>query len=186
MKARFTFRDSLKLIKSIGTSGTITPSSRILIRSLLEPINFEQAGCIVELGPGNGCVTKVLLSKMRPDSLLLCFEVNQDFIAELEKLNDPRLRIINRCASSIHEVLLEMGIDKVDHVVSSLPLAIIEDDVRESILSNVDSNLRDGGRFMQYQYSLKNYADMKSVFRHVKLNFTFRNLPPAIVYECMH
>jgi phospholipid N-methyltransferase len=69
-------------------------------------------------------------------------------------------------------------------VISSLPLALIDGSLREDILSSVDSNLRTGGRFMQYQYSLRNYSDMKSIFSKVKLDFTLRNMPPAIVYEC--
>lgn len=184
MKKRFRIGDSLKLMKSIRTSGTITPSSRVLIQNLLKPIDFTAAKCIIELGPGNGCVTRALLDRMRPDSMLVSFEVNEDFASELRNLSDPRLRIMNRCASSIREVLVELGIGKVDHVVSSLPLSLIDGGVRESILANVDSNLRDGGRFMQYQYSLRNYSDMKSVFGKVKLNFTLRNMPPAVVYEC--
>ena len=184
MTTGFKFSDSLKLIKAIRTSGTITPSSKVLIDSLLGPINFSIARCIVELGPGNGCVTRALLSKMQADSILVCFEVNEEFITELEAMNDPRLRILNRCASSVREALMELGIDKVDHVVSSLPLALIDGSLREDILSSVDSNLRIGGRFMQYQYSLRNYSDMKTFFSKVKLDFTLRNMPPAVVYEC--
>ena len=184
MNARYKLSDSLRLIRSIKTSGTITPSSKVLIDSLLGPINFSIARCIVELGPGNGCVTRALLDKMRPDSLLVCFEVNQEFISELQALNDPRLWIVNRCASSIREALEDLGIEEVDHVISSLPLALIDGSLREDILSSVDSNLRTGGRFMQYQYSLRNYSDLKSIFSKVKLDFTLRNMPPAIVYEC--
>ena len=184
MNARLKFSDSLNLIKSFKTSGTITPSSKVLIKALLAPIDFEEARCIVELGPGTGCVTRAILARMHPESVLICFEVNSDFVEQLTAIEDSRLRVVNICASSIRTVLDELDIVEVDHVVSSLPLALIDDDVVRSILQSVKSNLRDGGRFLQYQYSLSNYAELKPIFKNVKLDFTFRNMPPAFVYEC--
>jgi len=37
--------------------GSIVPSSRFLIKQLLEPINFGRARVIVEYGPGVGVIT---------------------------------------------------------------------------------------------------------------------------------
>ena len=121
---------------------------------------------------------------MRADCVLICFEVNSDFIGELEALQDSRLRVVNSCASSIRTILDDLDIEEVDHIVSSLPLALIEDEVVKRILESVRSNLREGGRFLQFQYSLSNYAELKPIFKKVKLDFTFRNMPPAFVYEC--
>jgi len=185
MTAQFTFRDSLRLIKSFKTSGTITPSSPRLISRLPAPIDFGSAKCIIELGPGNGCVTKAILEKLSPDCLLVCFELNSVFIEQLELIADPRLRIVNACASSIREELDKLNIESVDHVVSSLPLALIDSKIVDIILRSVGKNLKTGGHFQQYQYSLKNYADMKPMFSDVKLRFTLRNVPPAFVYECI-
>ncbi|MEX0964077.1 MAG: rRNA adenine N-6-methyltransferase family protein [Pseudohongiellaceae bacterium] len=185
MNARLKFSDSLNLIKSFKTSGTITPSSKVLIKTLLAPIDFETARCIVELGPGNGCVTHSILQRMHDDCVLISFEVNSDFVEQLRDIQDPRLRVVNACASSIRTILDELKIVQVDHIVSSLPLALIDNDVVKNILQSVTSNLRDGGRFLQYQYSLSSYAELKPIFKAVKLDFTFRNMPPAFVYECI-
>ncbi|PCI79673.1 MAG: ribosomal RNA adenine dimethylase [SAR86 cluster bacterium] len=184
MNARLKFSDSLNLIKSFRTSGTITPSSKVLIKTLLAPIDFTAARCIIELGPGTGCVTRSLLKRMHSDCILICFEVNNDFVDQLATLQDPRLRVVNACASSIRSILDELQIKEVDHVVSSLPLALIDDEVVKNILESVRSNLREGGRFLQFQYSLSNYSELKPIFKNVKLDFTFRNMPPAFVYEC--
>jgi len=61
---------------------------------------------------------------------------------------------------------------------------LIDNEVVKRILESVRSNLREGGHYLQYQYSLRNYAELKPIFRKVKLDFTFRNMPPAFVYEC--
>jgi len=185
MNARLKFSDSLNLIKSFRTSGTITPSSRVLIKTLLAPIDFTAARCIIELGPGTGCVTRSILERMHFDCVLICLEVNSDFIDQLEALQDSRLRVVNACASSIRTILDDLDIEEVDHIVSSLPLALIDDEVVKRILESARSNLREGGRFLQFQYSLSNYAELKPIFKNVKLDFTFRNMPPAFVYECI-
>jgi phospholipid N-methyltransferase len=184
MNARIKFSDHLKLIKNIKTTGTITPSSRALINQLLAQIDFKQARSIVELGPGNGCVTRALLQRMHEDCVLICLEVNNDFVAQLNSYGDTRLRVYNACASSIRQILDTLSIDTVDHIVSSLPLALMDDDVVAAVVVSAEANLAQGGRFLQYQYSLRNYADLKPVFERVKLRFTLRNMPPAFIYEC--
>ena len=185
MTARFDFSDSIKLIKNIRTTGTITPSSNVLIKRLLKPIDFDSARCIVELGPGNGCVTETLLQRMHPDCKLICLELDTGFATQLKLIEDPRIHVYNACASSIRTILDELGFKEVDYFVSSLPLSLIDDEIVQDILKNVGSNLREGGRFLQYQYSLANYQDMKPLFRDVKLRFTLRNMPPAFVYDCV-
>ena len=177
--------DSLKLIKNIRTTGTITPSSRVLIERLLRPIDFDRARYLVELGPGNGCVTRTILQRLHKDGLLVCLELDSEFAQQLQSLEDSRVHVVNACASSIHSILNELSITEVDHVISSLPLALIDDVLVQDILTNVGSKLRAGGRFLQYQYSLASYGDMKPLFSEVKLDFTWRNMPPAFVYECV-
>lgn len=185
LTARLQNSDTLRLIRNIRTTGTITPSSPNLINRLLKSVDFEAARCIVELGPGNGCVTEVILERMSPDCKLISLELDSEFAERLRFINDPRLHVYNACASSIRKILDELDIATVDHVVSSLPLALIDDQVVQDILTTVGENLCEGGRFLQYQYSLANYGDMKPFFRDVKLRFTLRNMPPAFVYECV-
>ncbi|HBW84190.1 MAG TPA: ribosomal RNA adenine dimethylase [Gammaproteobacteria bacterium] len=185
MTVKFQFGDSIKLIRNIRTTGTIAPSSKALIKALLKPVDFEKSHCIVEMGPGNGCVTHALLRRMRPTSQLICLELNHEFADHLRTIEDGRLHIYNACASSIRSILDELKISEVDHVISSLPLTLIDDDTVSRILASVGDNLRSGGRFLQYQYSLANYGDMKPLFSDVKLRFTFRNMPPAFLYDCV-
>ena len=184
MNARLKFSDHIKLIRNIRTTGMISPSSRRLIKSLLAPINFESARCIIELGPGNGCITRRLLELMHEDAILICLEVNNDFVAQLNTIKDPRLKVYNACASSVPAILEELNVREVDHVVSSLPLAIMGKDVVSAVLQSIRENLRPGGHYLQYQYSLKNLDDIRPVFNNAKVRFTVRNMPPAFIYEC--
>ena len=63
--------------------GSIVPSSRFLIKQLLEPINWGRARVIVEYGPGVGGITQEILRRMRPDGALIAIEMNPDFVSYL-------------------------------------------------------------------------------------------------------
>lgn len=101
MNARTRIGDHLKLIRNIRTTGTVAPSSRAMIKSLLAKFEFSKARCVVELGPGNGCITRELLRRLPADAKLICLELNNDFVAQLNALEDPRLHVYNACASSL-------------------------------------------------------------------------------------
>lgn len=175
----------IKLISNIRTSGTVRPSSNFLIDRLLRPVDFARAERIVELGAGNGCVTREILRRMRPDARLVSLEKNAAFVEECRSIRDDRIELLHACATDLPYVLAELGIDGVDYVVSSLPLAIMNQDRVARVLEVSRGSLRADGMFLQYQYSLRHFANLNTRYREVRLGFTLRNLPPAFVYECM-
>src|SRR3984885_1986989 len=63
--------------------GSIVPSSRFLIKQLLEPIDWTQARVIVEYGPGVGSITAEILRRQRPDASLIAIEINPEFVGFL-------------------------------------------------------------------------------------------------------
>src|SRR3989344_793476 len=95
-------------------TGAIAPSSRHLAQAMLEPVDFVHAKHIVELGPGTGVFTRMILKRMRKDAKLTVVELNPDFCNNLTKINDQRLRIINADARDLSSV------KHADYVISSL------------------------------------------------------------------
>ena len=174
----------IKHIANIRTSGTIVRSSSYLITRLLRAIDFETARTVVQLGVGTGCITRELLRRLRPDARLIAFEVNRVFVEECRCLEDGRLDLRHACAGTLPDVLDALGIDRIDAVVSSLPLAIMPDALVDRILTASQAHLAADGKFLQYQYSLTNLGMLERRFPDVRLGFTLRNLPPAFVYEC--
>jgi phospholipid N-methyltransferase len=173
-----------EVLKSTGTIGALSPSSSFLAAKMLEPIDFNTADCIVEFGPGTGVFTHKLLEKMKPESKLLAFEINPSFIEELEKINDPRLIVINDSAEKIQDYLQQYHFASADYIISSLPFAMIPDAVVHNILTNSDNALSENGKYIQFQYSLNAKKKLESYFSKVNINFTFLNLPPAFIYIC--
>ncbi|GAA4763387.1 MULTISPECIES: class I SAM-dependent methyltransferase [Flavobacterium] len=173
-----------EVLKSTGTIGALSPSSSFLAKKMLEPIDFSKTECIVEFGPGTGVFTKKLLENMRPDAKLLAFEINPTFIEELKLIKDNRLVLINDSAEKIKGYLKENGFTSANYIVSSLPFAMIPDEVVDSILTNSDNALSEGGKYIQFQYSLNAKKKLEGYFSEISINFTLLNLPPAFVYIC--
>lgn len=170
--------------RNIKEAGTITKSSRFLIRKMLSPVDFSQAKTIVELGGGNGCITQVILEKMQPDAKLLCFEVNPKFVGLLKEMKDDRLHVIADSAEKIPEYLAKHNSIQADAVISGLPLAIFPKELNASIMKAVLDTLSNDGVYTQFQYSLASYGMLKKKFTTVGRDFTPLNVPPAFVYIC--
>lgn len=172
-------------LRSLKTSGALFPSSRFLASKLLKGIDFKDAKLIVEFGPGNGKITKAILSRLQPDATLIVFEINDNFYDQLLAIKDSRLVVVKQSANLVIDVIKSFGFDRADYIISSLPLTNIPRAITDSILSNAFISLRPKGHFYQYQYSLSYYATLKTTFNNnVSLGFEPLNLPPAFVYSC--
>ena len=165
--------------------GSIAPSSRFLSAKMLNHLPLKQAKFIVELGPGNGVFTEKILAKMGNDSQLLVIELNEEFHNELSaKITHPNFNLFHDSADQLGVLLQKMGGDKADIIISSLPLANFPIDLRDSLLDIIQTNLKEDGYFVQFQYSLQAKKYITKRFPNTKINFTPLNLPPAFVYSC--
>ncbi|MEL7160473.1 MAG: methyltransferase [Bacteroidota bacterium] len=173
------FREALRNFRS---TGAIASSSPALVKRLVEPLPAGRPVTVVELGPGDGCVTRAILEKLHPGSRVTAFEINAAFVAKLGAIEDARLRVLPVGAERLSEYF---AAGSVDYVVSSLPLSMIPQEVKEEILRQARVVLGPEGRFYQYQYALQDYSLLKDYFHRVSVSFTVANLPPAFVYTCM-
>lgn len=150
---------------------------------MCDRIDFSTAKVIVELGPGTGVFTHELLKRASKDTRIFVFELNETFYKLLtEKIDDPRVVLYNKSADEIDIIFKEHGVQNVDAVLSSLPLAVIPDHTKKRILLKVYESLRCGGIYVQYQYSLASKKLIKMCFPKMKISFTSINLPPAFIY----
>ncbi len=152
---------------------------------MMSPINFHRAKVIVELGPGTGVFTREILNRMRPEARLFAFETNDIFFNKLsEDIHDNRFTLFHESAELVMEKMKDLGITKIDAIVSSLPYAVFPDDVKHRILDACVKALGKDGIYVQFQYSLNAHKLLKEKFRKVTLDFTPINMPPAFVYRC--
>ena len=156
----------LELYSNLGTTGAVAFSSKTLVKKMLTHVDFKGAKLIIELGGGDGSITKGIVEKLSPDSELLVFEISKSFCKSMEKqFPQKNVIIINDSAENIGEYLQGR---KADYVLSSLPFSFFTQ----------------SGFFIQgcYSYLLKNL--FKKHFGKVNTSFTLKNLPPAFVMVC--
>lgn len=166
--------------------GAIVPSSRYLAKKMIEGIDFENAGCIVEYGPGTGVFTDGLLLNRKPETLLVLFETDNAFFRLLKNKygNIENLYVINDSAEHIGKYLAELHINRVDCVISGLPFASLPKNISESILSATKSYLKPGGLFITFQYTLFKKSLIARFFTKISITRELRNIPPAYVLRC--
>jgi phospholipid N-methyltransferase len=165
--------------------GSIVPSSRFLIKQLLEPINWGRARVIVEYGPGVGGITAEVLRRMRPDGTLIAIEMNPDFVTYLRRaITDPRLQVVAGSAAEVEEILGRFGVQRADYIISGIPFSTIPAPVRELILRKTHDVLEPGGAFLVYQFSTRVLQDLKRIFGYVGRKFEPLNVLPAHLFIC--
>lgn len=176
------FSTFLKYPKEIGS---VIPSSKFLIGKLLDNINFDKAKCIVEYGPGTGCITTEILKRAGKDCKILCFEINKNMYDYLKKsLKDERLILINDSAENIKMHIKNLKIKKVEYVISGLPFSNLSKHKKIIIIKETKNSLKNDGKFVVYQFVSNVRKNLSYYFSKISTKFIPLNLPPMFVYVC--
>src|SRR5262245_42070993 len=163
---------------------SFAPSSRYMVRTVLRGIDFSRCKCIVELGAGTGPITAELIRRAPPGCKLLISELDADLAKHLRK-RFPGAVVDEADAADLDGLLDQLGIDRVDHIISVLPLPSIPEEIRDRILDISAKRLAPGGSFRQLTVMPWVYYRMyRRYFTHLKFRFVPLNLPPGGVYVC--
>ena len=165
--------------------GSIVPSSRFLIRELLDPIDWAHARVIVEYGPGIGNVTAQILRRLAPAARLIAIETHGDFVRHLRRhLPDPRLTVVDGSAADVARILQDHGHVRASYIISGIPFSTLPREQREHILLQSRAVLEPKGGFVLYQFSGSLFGDLQRVFGNVKRGFELLNVLPAHLFFC--
>jgi phospholipid N-methyltransferase len=165
--------------------GSVVPSSRFLIREVLDPIHWGRAQVIVEYGPGVGTITREILERMRPNATLIAIETNPDFVRYLRAAYpDDRLRVVQGSAADVRTILREHGFESANYIISGIPFSTLPAPARERILRDTRAALEPGGSFLVYQFSSRVLADLTRIFGDVQRGFQLLNILPAHLFFC--
>lgn len=174
-------------------TGAIAPSSRGLARCMVQAANLGQAHCILELGPGTGAFTSLILSTMPAGARYLGLDLNATFIERLSQRH-PGHRFANAAAQDFDfQGFLGDG-QQFDAIVSGLPWTAFPEALQIAILDHVMPHLKPGGVLATFAYTGFHKLPSGQHFRHLlrqhcsSLRTTrtvWRNLPPAFVYAAV-
>src|SRR5215210_8691293 len=115
-------------------TGAVTPSSKMLARTMASYVDPRRPGPVIELGPGTGPVTEALVRRGVAQDRLVLVEYNPDF-CKLLKRRFPKATIVQGDAYDIHEALAGVLTEPAAAIVSSLPLFTKPPPVRLDLLN---------------------------------------------------
>jgi phospholipid N-methyltransferase len=164
--------------------GSLVPSSRFLVKSLLAQVDWDAARIVVEYGPGVGTFTREILRRMRPDATLIAIELNAEFVGLLRQYEDPRLHVVHGSAVEVAAILEEMGFASADCIISGIPYTNIPESARREILHESRRVLSPQGSFLVYQFTRTVLPDLESNFGSVRQDFEPLNILPARIFCC--
>ncbi|MBA3895599.1 MAG: methyltransferase [Sphingomonadaceae bacterium] len=163
--------------------GSIIPSSDILIRKMLAPVDWANTKVFVEYGPGVGTFCRPILDQLPHDATLIAIDTNPDFIDYLnETIPDPRFRAVLGSAADVERIVTEAGHDGADYVLSGLPFSTLPPGVGAKIAAATQAVLKAGGAFLVYQFSPKVRTFLAPHFAEIDHGFELWNVPPAQLY----
>lgn len=167
-------------IERFRTLWTIAPSSKFLVKKMVWKIDFENENLnILQLWFWTWVFTKEIVNQLWDSGKLTIFEIDEWYKNHI--INDERIKYIEDSAEKISEY---SEWRKYDIIVSTLPFASLPKKVSEKIFLEIKKNLKENGKFLQFQYTLVSKKDIKNLFwKDPEIDFELLNLPPAFIYE---
>ncbi len=137
------------------------------------------------MGAGDGTLTRRILAKMKPDAVLLCFEINPMFCKLLREINDSRLILIEDSAEFLDGYLKQNGLPDADYIISGIPFIALPRDCSYRIVRSAFKGLKVGGSYIQFHYATILKRMYQTIFGNLSIRFIPLNIPPAFVMVCV-
>jgi phosphatidylethanolamine/phosphatidyl-N-methylethanolamine N-methyltransferase len=164
------------------TTGAVTPSSKMLARTMASYVDPRVPGPVIELGPGTGPVTDALIRRGVAQDRLVLVEFNPDFCKLLAR-RFPKAAIVQGDAYDIRETLDGVLGEPGAAVISSLPLFTKPLEKRLELLEAVQELTHANAPFVQFTYAMvPPIPKNPRRFSVTASNRIWLNLPPARVW----
>ena len=162
--------------------GAVTPSSRILARTMASYVEPGIGGPVIELGPGTGPVTEALVEQGVDPARLVLIEFNAMF-CQLLRSRFPAATVVQGDAYGLRRVLGHLGRQPAAAVVSGLPLFTKPLRMRIRLLRDAFALMRPDAPFVQFTYAMvPPIPKALGGFHTEASDRIWLNLPPARVW----
>jgi|SRR5581483_5544954 len=163
--------------------GAVSPSGRVLARTMARYVDPDAPGPVIELGPGTGPVTEALVERGIHPSRLLLVEFNPVF-CRLLRTRYPEATVVQGDAYRLKPLLENLVRQPASAVVSGLPLLTKPIKTRLRLVHDAFALMHPDAPFVQFTYSMTAPPIPKGLAR-VDAEASGRiwmNLPPARVW----
>jgi phosphatidylethanolamine/phosphatidyl-N-methylethanolamine N-methyltransferase len=164
------------------TIGAVTPSGKILARTMARYVDPDSDGPVVELGPGTGPVTEALVQAGVAPSRLVLVEFNAGFCRILRS-RFPDATLVQGDAYSLRRLLETLLLQPAAAVVSGLPLVTKPLKMRMRLIRDAFDLMLPGAPFVQFTYSVASPLPKRlGGFTAEASERIWMNIPPARVW----
>ncbi|GJE59663.1 class I SAM-dependent methyltransferase [Methylobacterium trifolii] len=165
-------------------TGAVTPSGKMLARTMAAYVDPRRDGPVVELGPGTGPVTEALIRRGIAPKRLILVEFNPDFCALLRR-RFPGVTVVRGDAYDIRRSVADILSEPAAATVSSLPLFTKPLEQRLDLLNTAHDLMHPGAPFVQFTYAVVPPIPARCAagsYTASGSNRVWLNLPPARVW----
>jgi phosphatidylethanolamine/phosphatidyl-N-methylethanolamine N-methyltransferase len=162
--------------------GAVTPSGKILARTMASYVDPNSTGPVVELGPGTGPVTEALVEAGVDPSRLVLVEFDPTFCRIL-RARYPDATLVQGDAYSLRRLLETLLLQPAAAMVSGLPLITKPLRMRLRLLRDAFDLMLPGAPFVQFTYSVASPLPKRmGGFSAEASERIWMNIPPARVW----
>ena len=133
--------------------GAISPSGKVLARTMAGYVDPSIPGPVIELGPGTGPVTEALVEQGVDPSRLVLVEFNPEF-CRLLRTRYPDATVIRGDAYALHRVFGRVLSQPAAAIVSGLPLVTKPLKTRVRLIREAFRLMQPGAPFVQFTYAV--------------------------------
>lgn len=133
--------------------GAVTPSGKVLARTMASFVDPSVPGPVIELGPGTGPVTEALVEQGVDPSRLVLVEFNPEF-CRLLRTRYPEATVVRGDAYALHRVFGRVLSQPAAAIVSGLPLVTKPLKTRVRLLREAFRLMQPNAPFVQFTYAV--------------------------------
>ena len=183
------FRFLTEFVREPLKMGAFWPSSQALAQVVADACDIRHGTLVVELGPGTGAFTGLLLKRVHGRGRLLAVEISPTQATLLQQ-RFPRCEVVQDSAEHLPHIL---GGHRAGCVVSGLAWANMLPRTQDKILDAILESLTPAGQFVAFAYAHAAWMPTSRRFRRELMRrfkwvettpIVWRNLPPAYVFRC--
>lgn len=172
-------------------TGAATPTSGAVAATVAQVVPTSGAPVVVELGPGTGSLSTAIHRRLPGGSRHIGIELGVE-LAEHLRTRQPWMETVHGDARDLAALLGELGVGRVDAVVSSIPWSVLDVPTQDDILRQAREALAPHGAFTAMTYLPRQHSQggrqfrlrLEATFDEVLTHTTWRNVPPVLHYIC--
>ncbi len=171
-------------------TGAVAPSSELLADFMTDVAELSETNTVIEFGSGTGVITEKIIDKLNDNTTFFALEINPTFV-EATKTRCPDALVYQSSATNVKQLMDLHDTHGCDRIISSLPWAIFNSELQDSLLDTIYEVLHPGGKFLTYSYwhalpfptSRRFRSKLYKKFNNVTRTKTvWNNFPPAVIY----